>query len=192
MCGMKVVPLICNKQGEIDIEDVEEKLKKHGKNIAAAMITYPSTHGVFESRIKQLTSMIHDVGGQIYLDGANLNAQIGLTSPGEVGADVGHLNLHKTFAIPHGGGGPGNGSIGAQKHLKPFIPGHSVYPIQGRKTGAVCAAPYGNASILTISYSFIKLLGKVGLRKVAEESILNANYMAEQLKDDYKVLYRGD
>lgn len=127
------------------------------------MITYPSTHGVFESKIKDITDIIHSVGGQIYLDGANLNAVMGLTSPGLVGADVGHLNLHKTFAIPHGGGGPGVGAIGAKQHLKPFIPGHCVAPVAGRKDGAVAAAPYGNGGILPISYSFIKLLGKSGL-----------------------------
>ena len=127
------------------------------------MITYPSTHGVFESKIKDITDIIHSVGGQIYLDGANLNAVMGLTSPGLVGADVGHLNLHKTFAIPHGGGGPGVGAIGAKQHLKPYIPGHCVAPVAGRKDGAVAAAPYGNGGILPISYSFIKLLGKSGL-----------------------------
>lgn len=146
------------------------------------MITYPSTHGVFEARVKEIHDLVHADGGQIYLDGANLNAQLGLTSPGIIDADVGHLNLHKTFAIPHGGGGPGVGCIGAKMHLKPFIPGHAVLPIEGRKDGAVAAAPFGNGGILPISYSFIKLLGKEGLLQSAKIAILNANYIAEKMK----------
>jgi glycine dehydrogenase len=171
---------------------VREKCEQYKGQISAAMITYPSTHGVFEARVKEVHDLVHADGGQIYLDGANLNAQLGLTSPGMIDADVGHLNLHKTFAIPHGGGGPGVGAIGAKMHLKPFIPGHAVAPIDGRKDGAVAAAPYGNGGILPISYSFIKLLGKEGLAKSGKISILNANYIAEKLRDDYKIVFRGD
>ena len=192
MCGMKVVPVICDERGNMDVEDVRKQIAKHSGNISSSMITYPSTHGVFESAIKEICEMIHEDGGQIYMDGANLNAQLGLTSPGLIGADVGHLNLHKTFAIPHGGGGPGVGCIGAKAHLKPFIPGHTVAPIAGRTDGAVAAAPYGNGGILPISYSFIKLLGKSGLLKSAKIAILNANYLAERLKEDYKIVFRGD
>lgn len=187
MCGMKVVPINCDENGNIDVEIVKEMCAKYPGQISSAMITYPSTHGVFEARVKEITDIVHEHGGQIYLDGANLNAQLGLTSPGIVGADVGHLNLHKTFAIPHGGGGPGVGCIGAKQHLKPFIPGHVVAPIAGRKTNAVAAAPYGNGGILPISYSFIKLLGTEGLLESSTVSILNANYIAERLKDDYKI-----
>ena len=165
MCGMKVVPIGDDGHGNIDVESVRAMCEKHAGKISSAMITYPSTHGVFESRVQEVCEIIHEAGGQIYMDGANLNAMVGLSSPGIVGADVGHLNLHKTFAIPHGGGGPGVGCIGAMQHLKPFIPGHTVAPIAGRNDGAVAAAPYGNGGILPISYSFIKLLGKEGLLK---------------------------
>ena len=167
MCGMKVVAIECDEKGNIDVEAVREMCKKYPGKISSAMITYPSTHGVFEARVKEICEIVHEAGGQIYLDGANLNATLGLTSPGIIGADVGHLNLHKTFAIPHGGGGPGVGAIGAKMHLKQFIPGHAVAPIGGRKDGAVSAAPYGNGGILPISYSFIKLLGTEGLLKSA-------------------------
>lgn len=192
MCGLKVVPIACDDKGNIDVEVVKEKLEKHKGYISSAMITYPSTHGVFEARIKELCDLIHEEGGQIYVDGANLNAVLGLTSPGRIGADVGHLNLHKTFAIPHGGGGPGVGAIGAKQHLKPFIPGHCVVPIAGRDTGAVAAAPFGNGGILPISYSFIKLLGNEGLLESAKVAILNANYIAERLKNDFKIVFRGE
>jgi len=181
MCGMKVVPIGCDENGNIDVEIVKEMIKKYPGKISAAMITYPSTHGVFEARVKEICEIVHADGGQIYLDGANLNAVLGLTSPGIIGADVGHLNLHKTFAIPHGGGGPGVGAIGAKMHLKPFIPGHTVIPVSGRKDGAVSAAPYGNGGILPISYSFIKLLGTEGLLKSAQQAILNANYIGARL-----------
>ena len=156
------------------------------------MITYPSTHGVFEAHIAEICGMIHEHGGQIYMDGANLNAQMGLTSPGLIGADVGHLNLHKTFAIPHGGGGPGIGAIGCKSHLEPFLPGHAVMPINGKTDFAVAAAPYGNAGVLPITYSYIKLMGANGLLKCAQEAILIANYMANKLADDYNILYRGE
>jgi len=192
MCGMKVVPIPCDANGNIDVDIVREKCEQYKGKISAAMITYPSTHGVFEARVKDVCDIVHADGGQIYLDGANLNAVLGLTSPGIIGADVGHLNLHKTFAIPHGGGGPGVGAIGAKQHLKPFIPGHSVAPVAGRKNGAVAAAPYGNGGILPISYSFIKLLGKDGLLKSAKISILNANYIMHRLQNDFKVVFTGD
>lgn len=156
------------------------------------MITYPSTHGVFESSVKEICDMVHNHGGQVYMDGANMNAQLGLTAPGVIGADVGHLNLHKTFAIPHGGGGPGVGSIGYMKHLEPFVPGHCEIPIEGRTNGAVAGAPYGNAGVVPISYSYIKMSGKSGLREAAVQSILNANYMAARLEGDYKVLFKGE
>jgi len=192
MCGMKVVGLECDSDGNIDMNDLREKLQKHSKSLAACMVTYPSTHGVFESSIHELCNEVHAHGGQIYMDGANLNAQMGLTSPGLIGADVGHLNLHKTFAIPHGGGGPGDGAIGAKEHLKPFMPGHSVLPIDGLTEGAVAAAPYGSAGVLPISYSYIKMMGGPGLLLSAQHAILNANYMAEKLKEDYKILFTGE
>ena len=153
--------------GNVDINDLKEKCAKYNNRISSAMFTYPSTHGVFEDHIKELCSMIHKEGAQVYMDGANLNAQLGLTSPGSIGADVGHLNLHKTFAIPHGGGGPGIGAIGCKTHLSPFIPGHCVSPIAGRKDGAVAAAPYGNGGIMPISSSYIKMMGAQGLLKSA-------------------------
>lgn len=156
------------------------------------MITYPSTYGVFESTVAEICSTVHSCGGMVYMDGANLNAQMGLTSPGKIGADVGHLNLHKTFAIPHGGGGPGVGAIGCVKALEPFLPGHVVMPIAGRNSGAVNGAPYGNAGVLPISYAYIKLCGAKGLLQSAQLAILNANYMADQLKSDYSIKYRGE
>jgi len=155
------------------------------------MITYPSTYGIFEDEIKDVCNIIHSVGAQVYMDGANLNAQLGLTSPGSIGADVGHLNLHKTFAIPHGGGGPGIGAIGCKSHLTPFLPGHSVNPVQGRKDGAVAAAPYGSGGIMSISYSFIKMMGAKGLLETSQQSILNANYMASKLGKHFKITYLG-
>jgi glycine dehydrogenase len=167
MIGMKVVPVASDKNGNIDFEDLKRQCEKYNNRISSAMITYPSTHGVFEDRIKKICDLIHEHGAQVYMDGANLNAQLGLTSPGYIGADVGHLNLHKTFAIPHGGGGPGIGAIGCKSHLAPFIPGHCVSPINGRKDGAVAAAPYGNGGIMPISYSFIKMMGAPGLLKTA-------------------------
>jgi glycine dehydrogenase len=156
------------------------------------MITYPSTHGVFEDNIKDVIDTVHQHGGQVYMDGANINAQLGLTAPGVLGADVGHLNLHKTFSIPHGGGGPGVGSIGYKKHLAPFVPGHCEVPIDGRTSGAVAGAPYGNAGVVPISYSYIKMSGKDGLLRAGQQAILNANYMANKLEGSFKVLYKGD
>lgn len=149
------------------------------------MITYPSTHGVYENDVKEICDIVHKYGGQVYMDGANLNAQLGLTSPGLIGSDVGHLNLHKTFSIPHGGGGPGVGSIGYMRHLAPFVPGHCEVPIEGRTTGAVAAAPYGNAGVLPISYAFIKMSGQKGLLATSQQAILNANYMANKLDGAY-------
>jgi glycine dehydrogenase len=191
MCGLTVVPINCDANGNVDVEDFRDKIKKHGKEIAAAMITYPSTYGVFEPTIVELCDLVHTCGGMVYLDGANMNAQMGLTSPGKIGADVGHLNLHKTFAIPHGGGGPGIGAIGCVKELAPFLPGHCVMPIDGRTDGAVNGAPYGNAGVLPIAYAYIRLTGSSGLLQCSQEAILNANYMAEQLASDYSIKYRG-
>jgi glycine dehydrogenase len=192
ICGLDVVPINCLPCGNMDMVDFYEKIRLHGPEIAAIMITYPSTYGVFESTVKEVCQTVHDIGGLVYMDGANLNAQMGLTSPGKIGADVGHLNLHKTFAIPHGGGGPGVGAIGCVKKLEPFLPGHCVMPIAGRNSGAVNGAPYGNAGVLPISYSYIKLCGAKGLLQCSQIAILNANYMAEQLADDYIIKYRGE
>lgn len=156
------------------------------------MITYPSTYGVFEPKVKEICDIIHKYGGQVYMDGANLNAQLGLTSPGYIGADVGHLNLHKTFSIPHGGGGPGVGTIGFKKHLEPFVPGHKVMPINGRSEGAVAGAPYGNAGVMPISYSFIKMMGADGLLQTSKQAILNANYMKARLEGSYSIKFKGE
>jgi glycine dehydrogenase len=209
MAGFKVVVTKCDDAGNIDMADMAAQVEKHKDNLAGLMITYPSTHGVFEETIKDLCQLIHDNGGLVYMDGANMNAQVGLTSPGLIGADVCHLNLHKTFAIPHGGGGPGMGPIGVNDKLKPFLPGH-VRMDDGRQTtdnessvvgglssiknfpiNAVSAAPYGSASILLISYAYIKMLGAAGLKRSTEFAILNANYMKTRLQNDYKILYTG-
>jgi len=192
MCGMKIIPIGCDEMGNIKMEEVEAKAKQYADKLSCLMITYPSTHGVFENGAKKICDIVHSHGGQIYMDGANLNAQLGLTSPGYIGADVGHLNLHKTFSIPHGGGGPGVGSIGFKKHLEPFVPGHCVNPIEGRTTGAVAGAPYGNAGVVPISYAFIKMSGKQGLLEVAQQSILNANYMVQRLEGPFKIKYKGE
>ncbi len=192
MAGFKVVVTKCDDFGNIDMADMAAQVEKHKDNLAGLMVTYPSTHGVFEETIKDLCQLIHDNGGLVYMDGANMNAQVGLTSPGLIGADVCHLNLHKTFAIPHGGGGPGMGPIGVNDKLKPFLPKHS-YNLEGTATSthAVSAAPYGSASILLISYAYIKMLGAVGLKRSTEYAILNANYMKTRLQNDYKILYTG-
>lgn len=192
LCGMKIVPINCDENGNIRADEVEEKAKQFADKLSCIMITYPSTHGVFESGVKDCCDSVHKYGGQVYMDGANMNAQLGLTSPGLIGADVGHLNLHKTFSIPHGGGGPGIGSIGYKQHLEPFVPGHVEVPIEGRTTGAVAGAPYGNAGVIPISYAFIKMMGRSGLLAAAQQSILNANYMANKLEGAYKVKYRGE
>ena len=194
MAGFKVVVTKCDDAGNIDMTDMAAQVEKHKDNLAGLMITYPSTHGVFEETIKDLCQLIHDNGGLVYMDGANMNAQVGLTSPGLIGADVCHLNLHKTFAIPHGGGGPGMGPIGVNDKLKPFLPGHVMEGVANThvtKTHAVSSAPYGSASILLISYAYIKMLGAEGLKRSTEFAILNANYMKTRLQNDFKILYTG-
>ena len=193
MAGMKVIVIKSTEKGNIDIDDLTEKALKHKENLAALMITYPSTHGVFESDIKEITKTIHDNGGLVYMDGANMNAQVGLTSPMAIGADVCHLNLHKTFAIPHGGGGPGVGPICVAKHLTPFLPSNPIIKVGGDKAiEAISAAPFGSAMACLISYGYICMLGPNGLKKSTEIAILNANYIKERLKDDYPILYAGD
>lgn len=192
MAGMTVVVIKSDVEGNIDLADLKEKAEKHKDTLSACMVTYPSTHGVFEEGILDLIKIIHDNGGQVYMDGANMNAQVGLTSPGFIGADVCHLNLHKTFAIPHGGGGPGVGPIGVAKHLKPFLPGHKIVSTGGDQAiTAVAAAPFGSASILPISYGYIKLLGSEGLTEATRLAILNANYLKTRLEGHYKILYTG-
>lgn len=193
MAGMKVVVTACDELGNIDIADLRAKAEEHKDNLACLMVTYPSTHGVYEAGIREITQIIHDNGGQVYMDGANMNAQVGLTSPGMIGADVCHLNLHKTFCIPHGGGGPGMGPIGVAKHLTPYLPSHAVVPTGGDKAmHAVSAAPYGSASILLISYAYIKMMGPDGLKAATEMAILNANYMKARLEKEIPILYKGE
>jgi len=192
MAGLKVVVTKCDEQGNIDIADLKEKAALHANELCGLMVTYPSTHGVFEEGIIEITDTIHEFGGQVYMDGANMNAQVGLTSPGNIGADVCHLNLHKTFAIPHGGGGPGMGPIGVAAHLVPFLPGHSIVETGGEKgLNAVSAAPWGSALILLISYAYIKMLGVEGLTESTRTAILNANYLKAKLEKDYPVLFSG-
>ncbi len=191
MAGMKVVVVKCDDKGNIDVDDLRAKAEEHKDNLSNLMVTYPSTHGVFEESIIEVCQIIHDNGGQVYMDGANMNAQVGLTSPGHIGADVCHLNLHKTFAIPHGGGGPGVGPIGVAKHLVEFLPKHSVIDNGRKGITAVAGAPWGSASVLPITYGYIKMLGGEGLTQSTKMAILNANYMAAQLKDDYGILYTG-
>lgn len=193
MAGMKVVVVNCDDKGNIDVNDLREKAEKHSENLSSLMVTYPSTHGVFEKSITEITQIIHDNGGQVYMDGANMNAQVGLTSPGKIGADVCHLNLHKTFAIPHGGGGPGMGPIGVAKHLVPFLPGHNLIATGGDQAiSSVSAAPYGSTLILIISYAYIKMLGVKGVTNSTKYAILNANYMRKRLEDHFQVLYTGE
>ena len=192
MAGMTIIVTKCDDKGNIDFADLKEKAELHKDNLSCLMVTYPSTHGVYEESIKEITNLIHDNGGLVYMDGANMNAQVGLTSPGNIGADVCHLNLHKTFAIPHGGGGPGMGPIGVVEKLVPFLPSHTIVNTGGDNAiTAVSAAPYGSALILLISYGYIKMLGADGLKKATEIAILNANYMKELLQDSYKILYTG-
>lgn len=192
MAGMDVVVVETDSHGNISSDDLEAKAEKYSDRLAALMITYPSTHGVFEHKVKDFCEIIHKHGGQVYMDGANMNAQVGLTSPGEIGADVCHLNLHKTFCIPHGGGGPGMGPIGVAKHLVPFLPSHSVIKTGGEKgVTAVSAAPWGSASILTISHAYIRMMGGDGLTDATKIAILNANYLKDRLKDHYEILYTG-
>lgn len=191
MVGMKVVVVSCDKQGNVDMADLQSKAEELSENLACIMITYPSTHGVYETTIAKICQIIHDNGGQVYLDGANMNAQVGITSPGVIGADVSHLNLHKTFAIPHGGGGPGMGPIGVKSHLAPFLPDHTLVSIteENQGNGAVSAAPFGSAGILCISYLYIALLGKQGVTDATKYAITNANYLATKLSQHYPILY---
>ncbi|CNL60200.1 aminomethyl-transferring glycine dehydrogenase [Yersinia alsatica] len=193
MAGMSVVVVACDKQGNIDLHDLRQKAGEAGDELSCIMVTYPSTHGVYEETIREVCQIVHQFGGQVYLDGANMNAQVGITTPGYIGADVSHLNLHKTFCIPHGGGGPGMGPIGVKAHLAPFVPGHSVAQIDGMTTqqGAVSAAPFGSASILPISWMYIRMMGADGLKRASQVAILNANYIATRLKAAYPVLYTG-
>ena len=192
MAGMRVVAVKCDEQGNIDQDDLKAKAEKHKDTLAALMVTYPSTHGVFEIGIRDMCAIVHENGGRVYMDGANMNAQVGLCRPAELGADVCHLNLHKTFCIPHGGGGPGMGPIGVVEDLAPFLPGHPLVDMGGEQSfGTISAAPWGSPSILPISYMYIALMGAQGLREATEIAILNANYMAKRLEPHYKVLYRG-
>ncbi|MDB3964534.1 aminomethyl-transferring glycine dehydrogenase [Candidatus Pelagibacter sp.] len=193
MVGMKVVVIKCDEHGNVDIEDLKEKATTHSENLAALMVTYPSTHGVFEEKITEICELIHNNGGQVYMDGANLNALVGIAKPGKFGPDVCHINLHKTFCIPHGGGGPGMGPIACKRHLEVFLPNHAVIKDCGPVTGmgAVSAAPWGSSSILSISWMYIKMMGSEGLKKASQVAILNANYLAHKLKDTFPILYKG-
>ena len=192
MAGMKVVVVACDRDGNIDVADLRAKAEAHTKDLSALMVTYPSTHGVFEESIREVCEIVHQHGGQVYMDGANMNAQVGLCRPGDFGPDVCHLNLHKTFCIPHGGGGPGMGPIGVKSHLAPYLPGHPVVKCGGEKAiGAISAAPWGSASILSIPYVYIRLMGAEGLTRATQVAILNANYIAHRLEPHYPVLYKG-
>jgi glycine dehydrogenase len=192
MAGFEVVVVATDKRGNVDLDDLRAKIAVHRSRLAALMITYPSTHGVFEASIREICAAVHEAGGQVYMDGANLNAMLGLSSPGAIGADVCHINLHKTFAIPHGGGGPGAGPIAVAAHLVPYLPGHPCAPELSGKAGPVAAAPYGSALILIISYAYIRLMGGEGLREASRIAILNANYIAARLRPYYPVLYTGE
>jgi glycine dehydrogenase len=190
MAGMRVVIVASTAEGNIDVHDLRVKAAEHGDKLAALMVTYPSTHGVFEESIQDVCAIVHKYGGQVYMDGANMNAQVGLTSPAAIGADVCHLNLHKTFSIPHGGGGPGMGPIGVAAHLAPYLPGHPLVPTGGAKAiPALSAAPWGSPSILLISYAYIRMLGSDGMTDATRYAILNANYVKARLEGHYPVLY---
>ncbi|MFM1871202.1 MAG: hypothetical protein RL398_624, partial [Planctomycetota bacterium] len=192
MCGMKVVVVACDDDGNIDVADLAKKAADHKDHLAALMITYPSTHGVFEEAVQNICAIVHEHGGQVYMDGANMNAQVGLLRPGNLGADVCHLNLHKTFCIPHGGGGPGMGPICCKAHLAPFLPGHPLVKTGGAQAiGPISAAPWGSASILTISYAYIAMMGPDGLRRATQVAIAAANYVAKRLEGHFPVLYTG-
>jgi glycine dehydrogenase len=200
MVGMRVIVIACDDNGNVDVDDLRSKIDEHADNLAALMITYPSTHGVFEEAIGDICGAVHDAGGQVYLDGANLNALVGVARPGHFGADVSHLNLHKTFCIPHGGGGPGVGPVAVRSHLAPYLPSHPVIPsagpdrdssVTGPLVGPVSSAPYGSANILTIPWSYISMMGPEGLERATHVAILNANYVAKRLKDAFPVLYTG-
>lgn len=193
MAGAQIVTVACDERGNIDIEDLRSKAKEYSATLSSFMVTYPSTHGIFESRIREMVNIVHEAGGQVYMDGANMNAQCGLTSPGYIGADVCHLNLHKTFAIPHGGGGPGVGSVSVAAHLVDFLPTHCRVQVGGKQgITAVASAPWGSASVLPITYAYIRMLGAEGLRKASEHAILTANYIVARLKDTYGVVYSGE
>jgi glycine dehydrogenase len=190
MAGLRVVVVACDNKGYIELDDLRAKAQQHHDALAALMVTYPSTYGIFEERIREICAVVHEHGGQVYMDGANMNAQVGLTSPASIGADVCHLNLHKTFAIPHGGGGPGMGPIGVAAHLVPYLPGHPVLHVGGAKAiPAVSAAPWGSASILLISYGYVRMLGADGMTDATRVAILNANYIKTRLEAHYDVLF---
>jgi glycine dehydrogenase len=191
MAGLRVVAVACDRDGNVDIADLRAKAEANAAKLAALMVTYPSTHGVFEEAIAEICAIVHAYGGQVYMDGANMNAQVGLSKPGAFGADVSHLNLHKTFCIPHGGGGPGMGPIGVKAHLAPFLPGHPELDGGAAPVGPVSAAPYGSASILPISHAYILMMGSEGLKRATEIAILNANYIAARLDPHFPVLYRN-
>jgi glycine dehydrogenase len=194
MAGMRVVVVACDDDGNVDVDDLRAKVEEHSADLSALMVTYPSTHGVFEERITDICDLVHEHGGQVYVDGANLNALVGIARPGWFGGDVSHLNLHKTFCIPHGGGGPGVGPVAVREHLAPFLPNHPLDPTAGPATGPgpISGAPYGSASILPISWAYIALMGPDGLTRATELAILNANYVAARLEAAYPVLYTGD
>jgi glycine dehydrogenase len=191
MAGLKVVVVKATEDGSVDLEDLAVKIAESGEDLAAIMVTYPSTHGVFEDTIRPLCDMVHAAGGQVYIDGANMNALTGIVKLGEIGGDVSHLNLHKTFAIPHGGGGPGVGPVAAKAHLAPFLPTHPMLPGFGPTSDTVSEAPHGSTGVLPISYAYIALMGEVGLRRASEAAIINANYIAYRLADAFPVLYTG-
>jgi len=199
MAGMRVVVVACTEAGDVDLDDLRAKIEAHGEQLAALMITYPSTYGVYETTVGEICALVHDAGGQVYVDGANLNALVGLAKPGKFGADVSHLNLHKTFCIPHGGGGPGVGPVAARAHLAPYLPGHPLRPEAGPLgrghvdggTGAVSGAPWGSAGILPIPWAYIRLMGGDGLTRATQNAVLGANYVAARLRDRYPVLYTG-
>jgi glycine dehydrogenase len=193
MAGLRVVVVRCDEAGNVDMDDLDAKIGEHGPQLAAVMITYPSTHGVFEESVTELCERVHRAGGQVYVDGANLNALVGVAKPGEFGADVSHLNLHKTFCIPHGGGGPGVGPVAVRAHLAPYLPNHPLAPEAGPDSGIgpVSAAPYGSAGILPISWAYIRMMGPEGLRRATETAIVSANYIAARLRDHYPILYTG-
>jgi glycine dehydrogenase len=193
MAGMRVVVVACDDDGNVDLDDLRAKIAEHGDGLAALMITYPSTHGVFEEAVTDICAAVHDAGGQVYLDGANLNAMVGLARPGRFGADVSHLNLHKTFCIPHGGGGPGVGPVAVGAHLQPFLPNHPLVAEAGPATGPgpISGAPWGSASILPIPWAYVRMMGGDGLRRATQVAILNANYIAQRLQPHFPVLYTG-
>jgi glycine dehydrogenase len=194
MAGYTVQLIDCDDHGNVDVDDLKAKIDKHRDDLAGLMVTYPSTHGVFEAAIKDICAQVHDAGGQVYMDGANLNALLGVANPGHFGADVAHMNLHKTFCIPHGGGGPGVGPVGVAEHLAPFLPGHPFDPDCGgaQAIGPICATPLGSAGILPISWMYVAMMGAEGLTRATETAILNANYLAHRLSEGYPILYRGE